>query len=109
MTSCPPWSSRRTMLPPMRPSPIIASCIAAPPSSGHGQRREIPAEPWGILVQNRVDPEPPCRLEVGLAVVDEHGGGRLCLRHRQRALVDLRCWLQGPDPARSEERDEDVP
>src|SRR2546430_10016040 len=28
------------MLPPMRPNPIIASCIAAPPSDGHGQRRE---------------------------------------------------------------------
>src|SRR6059058_911260 len=107
-TSCPPWSSRRTMLPPMRPNPIIASCIAAPPSSGHGHRREIAAESWGVYVENGVHAESPRRLEVGLAVVDEHGGGRLRLRHHQRALVDLGLGLEHPHPARREECGEDV-
>src|SRR5882724_9839256 len=77
------------MLPPMRPSPIIASCIAAPPSDGHGQRREIPAQLWGVVIQNRVHPEPPCGLEVVLAIVDECGRRRLGLRHHQGTLVDL--------------------
>src|SRR5881396_865891 len=108
-TSCPPWSSRRTMLPPMRPNPIIASCIAAPPSDGHGQRRQVAAEPWGVEVQNRAHPEQPRRLEVVLAVVNEHGSRRVGLRHHQRALVDLARGLEDPHPARREERVEDVP
>src|SRR2546427_4235899 len=78
------------MLPPMRPNPIIASCIAAPPSDGHGQRREIPAQLWGVVIQNRVHPEPPCGLEVVFAIVDEGRRRRLGLRHHQGTLVDLR-------------------
>ena len=31
ISSCPPWTSRSTMLPPMRPNPIIANCIVATP------------------------------------------------------------------------------
>src|SRR2546422_3212768 len=108
-TSCPPWSSRRTMLPPMRPNPIIASCIAAPPSDGHGQRREIPAQLWGVVIQNRVHPEPPCGLEVVLAIVDECRRRRLGLRHHQGTLVDLPRGLEDAHPARREERVEDVP
>src|SRR5436189_3925755 len=109
MTSCPPWSSRRTMLPPMRPNPIIASCIAAPPSDGHGQRREIPAQLWGVVIQNRVHPEPPCGLEVVFAIVDECRRRRLGLRHHQGTLVDLPRGLEDAHPARREERVEDVP
>src|SRR2546426_8273020 len=71
------------MLPPMRPNPIIASCIAAPPSDGHGQRREIPAQLWGVVIQNRVHPEPPCGLEVVFAIVDECRRRRFGLRHHQ--------------------------
>src|SRR2546427_8547783 len=97
------------MLPPMRPNPIIASCIAAPPSDGHGQRREIPAQLWGVVIQNRVHPEPPCGLEVVLAIVDECGRRRLGLRHHQGTLVDLPRRLEDAHPARREERVEDVP
>src|SRR5256885_2680762 len=77
------------MLPPMRPNPIIASCIAAPPSDGHGQRREIAAQLWGVVIQNRVHPEPPCGLEVVLAIVDECGRRRLGLRHQDRKSTRL--------------------
>src|SRR6266702_2686357 len=109
ISSCPPWSNRCTMLPPIRPNPIIASCIAAPPSDGHGQRREIPAQLWGVVIQNRVHPEPPCGLEVVFAIVDECCRRRLGLRHHQGTLVDLPRGLEDAHPARCEERVEDVP
>src|SRR2546427_11190520 len=96
------------MLPPMRPNPIIASCIAAPPSDGHGQRREIPAQLWGVVIQNRVHPEPPWGLEVVFAIVDECRRRRFGLRHQLGTLADLPRGLADAHPALRVIRVQDV-
>src|SRR6185437_2273607 len=108
-TTCwPPCSSRCTIFPPIRPSPIMASCISDLLSSLHAQRRQLLAQLEGIGIPDRLHAEGAGRLQVALSVVDEDRAFRLRLRHCQRDLVDPKCRLQHTHPAGGEEGDEDV-
>src|SRR5262245_60573401 len=111
------------MFPPMRPSPIIASCIALSPLLGFAvppfcpNRRSSLYQPECPQLlpeclcptkQNYAHPERPRRREILISIVDHQRSRGIHLRHAERAVIDLARRLACAEPARTEERREDL-